>query len=294
MAYVIHIAIQLLLYMGLAYALDLILGTTGILNICHAAFFGIGAYTAALLSHAHPSLLWLEFALAGVAAALLAAFISLPSMRLHDDYFVLASFAFQVSFSQLTLNWNSVTNGALGISGIPAPVLWGQDAAGKSGIFLLALAVIGCVVWSVHRVQRSPFGRVLCAIRSDEILAQALGKPTVKYKVAVFMMSGVFASASGVLYAHYMTFIDPNSFNAGVSITFITVVILGGAGSKWGPAFGALLVVLLPEGLRFIDIPSAIGPNVKQVIFSICLLLVLIFRPRGLAGHQEFGRVTKR
>jgi len=292
MPYLIHVAIQLLLYVGLAYALDLVLGTTGILNVCHAGFYGIGAYTAAVLCQTYHSPLWFEFAIAGLVAAIAAVLISLPSMRLHDDFFVLASFALQVILSQLMLNWKSVTNGALGISGIPAPILWRHNVLGKTDLLLLTLAIVGCIVWSVRNLQSSPFGRALCAIRADEILAQALGKPTVKYKMAAFVISGSLASAVGVLYAHYMTFIDPSSFDANVSITFITLVILGGAGSRWGPALGAALVVLLPEGLRFIDIPNSVGPNVKQIIFSVCLLLVLIFRPQGLAGHHEFGRFT--
>jgi len=292
MPYVTHVAIQVLLFIGLAYALDLVLGTTGILNICHAGFYGIGAYTAAILSLAYHSPLSLEIAVAAVTAASVAMLISLPSIRLHDDVFVLASFAFQVVISQVMLNWRSVTNGALGMSGIPAPILLRHSVQEKKVLFLLILAIIVCIVWTVRTLQRSPFGRVLYAIRSDETLAQALGKPTVKYKMDAFVISGVLASAAGVLYAHYMTFIDPSSFDANVSIMFVTLVIVGGAGSKWGPAFGALLVVLLPEALRFLPISSSVGPNLKQVIFSIGLVLILIFRPQGLAGKHEFGRIV--
>jgi len=183
-----------------------------------------------------------------------------------------------------------LTRGPLGIPGIPPPTIfgWRVDSQWK---FLL-LAVIGAVAAYivVNRISSSPFGRVLHAIREDEIFAASLGKNTLRFKVTAFAVSAALAAMAGSLYAHYITYIDPTNFTLTESILIISMVIVGGAGSRWGPLTGVLVLVVMPESLRFIGLPSAIAANVRQIMYGVLLVVMMLFRPQGLAGQYRFGR----
>jgi len=290
MEYLLHILVLGAVYTVLTVSLDLLAGRTGLLSIAQAAFYGIGAYTSALLvtQVEAPFLVGL---LAGVAVAVLISFIvSLPSLRLHDDYFVIATFGFQMILFSIFNNWIGLTRGPMGIPGIPQPVIlrWRVDTHLE---FLVLAIVLACfaylVVW---RITSSPFGRALHAIREDEVFAKALGKNTLRFKVTVFAVSAALAAMAGSLYAHYITYIDPTSFTVMESILVISMVIIGGAGSLWGPLVGAVLLVTLPEALRFVGLPSAVAANLRQIIYGSLLVIMMMFRPRGLVGKYGFSK----
>ena len=290
MDYFLHILILIAIYQTLALSLDLLAGHTGLLSVAHAAFFGIGAYSSAIMTaHLHaPPLLGLFGGI--VIAAVLSAAIALPTLRLHEDYFVIGSFGFQVIIASLFNNWTSLTNGPMGIAEIPNPRLLGY--AGYTKVCYLTAAII-LLVLSLRITKRltwSPFGRVLHAIREDSVLPATQGKNLLGVRMRVFAMSAAFTAAAGSVFAHYITYIDPTSFTVMDSILIATMVVCGGAGTTRGPLIGAALLVLVPELLRFIGIPSQYAGNAKQLIYGLALLGCILYRPHGLVGRYAFRR----
>lgn len=290
MDYLFHIAILVSAYLMLATALDLLAGHTGILSLTQAGFYGLGAYTSALLT-VHLKMPFLISVVAGMTVAVLVSFIiSLPSLRLHDDYFVIATFGFQMILFSIFNNWIALTRGPLGIPGIPPPSIFGWTITSKIEYLILAAGFAAFAYAVVWRIAESPFGRVLHAIREDEVFAQSLGKNVLRFKIVAFAVSAALAASAGSLYAHYITFIDPTSFTVMESILVISMVIIGGAGSRWGPLVGAVVLVTLPEMLRFIGLPGAVAANLRQIIYGLLLVLMMMLRPRGLMGKYGFGR----
>jgi len=290
MEYCFNILILVAIYAALTTSLDLLSGQTGLLSIGHAAFYGLGAYTSALLA-VQAGAPFFVGVLAGMAVAISISFvISLPSLRLHDDYFVIATFGFQVILFSVFNNWMDVTRGPLGIPGIPQPVIFGWHVQSRAEFLILAFVCAAFAYFVVYRLTSSPFGRVLHAIREDEVFAKALGKNTLRFKVTAFAVSAALAASAGSLYAHYTTYIDPTSFTVMESILIISMVIIGGAGSTWGPLVGAVVLVTLPEALRFVGLPSAVAANLRQIIYGSLLVIMMMLRPRGLVGKYGFTK----
>lgn len=289
MDYVLHLASIIALYAAAAYAVNLVLGEAGILPVCSGAFLGLGAYTAALWSARYGSAFLIEIAVAGAIACVVSLAVSLPSLRLHDDYFVLATFVFQVLFVRVVINLKTITNGALGIAGIPDAVVAGHAAHSAAARFALCALICAVSYFVTRRLATSPYGRVLRAIRSDELIAIAMGKDAVRFKVTAFAVCGVLLAVVGVTYAHFWTFVDPSSCGVQTAVFVVTIVIVGGSGGRIGPMLGTAIVLSIPEMLRFLTVPSESAPFVREIIISGLLLWVLTARPRGLAGVYVFG-----
>lgn len=290
MDYLLHILVLIGIYAALAASLDLLAGHTGLLSVAQSAFYGLGAYTSALLAVKFGASFPVSVLAGMVVASLVSFVISLPSLRLHDDYFVIATFGFQMILFSIFNNWIEVTSGPLGIPGIPQPVIFGWHVQTHAD-FLVLGAVFACLAYFiVDRISTSPFGRVLRAIREDEVFAQSLGKNTLRFKVTAFAVSAALAASAGSLYASYITYIDPSSFTVMESILVISMVIIGGAGSRWGPVIGAVVLVTLPEALRFLGLPSPIAANLRQIIYGVLLVVMMMVRPQGLVGKYRFGR----
>jgi branched-chain amino acid transport system permease protein len=290
MEYLLHILTIAAIYSTVAVSLDLLVGQTGLLSLSHAAFFGIGAYISALtaLRLGYPFVASLTAAIVG--AVLLSFAVSLPSLRLYGDYFVIITFGFQMIVFNVLNNWVSLTGGPLGVPGIPQPSFFGWTLRARLGLAVLAVLVAFFGYVAIDRVSNSPFGRVLRAIREDEPLARALGKDTFRFKASAFALSAALAAMGGVLYAHYLTFIDPTSFTVMESILVIAMVIIGGAGSPWGPVVGAALLVVLPEALRFAGLPGAVAAHLRQIFYGTLIVLMMLLRPSGLVGRYRLGR----
>ena len=288
MEYLLHIAILIGIYVILAESLNLIVGYTGLLSIAHAAFYGIGAYVAALMALKLDSPFIVNLLCAIIISGLFGGLIGIPSLRIKDHYFVIATFAFQVITFSVLNNWVAFTGGPMGLPGIPQPVIFGLTI--WSHVEFLVLVSVFCVicVWIIHRIVQSPFGRVLKAIREDEVFALAAGKNVAAYKVLVFVIGAGMAAVAGVLYAHYISFIDPTSFTVMESIFIISIVIIGGAGSLWGPVVGAIVLVILPEALRFVGLPSSVAANIRQILYGGLLVVFMLWRPKGLMGDYGF------
>jgi branched-chain amino acid transport system permease protein len=290
MDYIFHIFVLASIFTSLAISLDLLLGHTGILSMAHAAFYGLGAYSSALVTVSLGAPVAIGILVGMTVAVLISFIVSLPSLRLHDDYFVITTFGFQMIVFSVFNNWMGVTRGALGIAGIPRPTIFGWAVRSHVEFAILSFGFAAVAYLVVSLITSSPFGRVLRAIREDEVLAQSLAKNTFWFKVTAFAVSAALAASAGSLYAHYVTYIDPTSFTVMESILVISMIIIGGAGSRWGPLLGAAVLVGLPEVLRFVGFHSSAADNMRQIIYGALLVMIIMFRPRGLVGKYGLSQ----
>ena len=290
MEYVIHILILIGIYIILSVSLNLITGYAGLLSIAHAAFCGVGAYVAALLALKLNSPFLANIVCAVILSGLLGAVVGIPSLRIRDDYFAIATFAFQVITFSIMNNWVAFTGGPMGLPGIPQPAIFGWQINSHYEFLIVIFALCIITLWISHKIVSSPFGRVLKSIREDEVFAQAMGKNVASYKVLIFVIGAGMASVAGVMYAYYISFIDPTSFTIMESIFIISIVIIGGAGNIWGSVLAAAVLVILPEALRFLGMPSSIAANMRQIIYGALLVIFMLFRPQGFIGEYSFRK----
>jgi branched-chain amino acid transport system permease protein len=278
--YLIHLAILVCIYAMLAISLNFAVGFTGLLNLGHVGFFGIGAYTSALLAlHGYP--LWVAILGAGIVAALFGIILALPTTRLKGDYLALATLGFAFIIGSIARNWTSLTRGPLGLPGIPKYV--------PQNTTLLMIAALGVVAMYciVAFIIRTRFGKTLQAIRDDELAAKMLGKNTFAHKVAAMGISAFLAGIGGSFFAHYISFIDPSIFGLGDLILLFSMLIVGGLASVPGSFIGTAIILLIPEPLRFIGFPSALIGPMREILFALILLLILIYRPKGILGKVD-------
>lgn len=288
MNYAFHILIMICVYVILGLALNLAVGFGGMLSLCHAAFYGLGAYASTLLIMDAGWPFLPSFLVAVLIVGMIAYLISIPSIRFHGDFFFLATLGFQVIISSILYNWIGFTKGPYGISGIPHPSLLGVHVASPPAFFVFALVLAALVWFVVSRLAKSPFGRTLEAVRDDELAALALGKNVTRFRRTAFCVAGALAAVAGVLFASYASYIDPTSFTFDESVFILCVVIIGGAGNLRGPIIGAFVLVLLPELLRSLRMPDAVAANMRQVIYGLLLVLMMRYRPQGIAGKYAF------
>ena len=285
MEYLLHIIIMLDIYVMLVLSANLTIGMANLLTLCQAAFYGIGAYIGTFF------LMQFNLPFVVIAAAVMlltGAFswlVSYASVRLKGDYFVIATMGFQMIVYTVLYNWIDVTRGPYGIPGIPGIKLLGLfELHGVYAYLALSLVAAVLVTVALYMLMRSPFGRTLNAIRADEQVVQSLGRNTAAFKSWAFFISAAVAGLAGVIYAAYVSYIDPTSFTLDESIFIISALFIGGIGNIKGPILGALFVVLLPELLRFVGLPDSVAAPLRQVIYGLALILVMYFRPQGLWG----------
>lgn len=290
MDYLLHILILIAIYTIVGISLNLVAGYTGLLSLSHAGFYGIGAYTAALLSLKFGTSFLLIIPAAIGVASLFGLLIGWPSLRIRDDLFVITTFGFQIILFQIMNNWMGLTNGPLGLPGIPQPTLFGHRISSHIDFLVLSVILAALVYLVARRLTNSPFGNVMRAIREDELFAQSLGKNVSFYKALVFSIGAGLSAIGGVVYAYYITFIDPTSFTINESIFMLSIVIVGGSGRLGGSIIGAILLVSIPELLRFLNIPNAIAANMRQILYGGLLVAFMMFRPRGIWGEFSFRR----
>lgn len=285
-AYILHLAIIVGIYIILTISLNLALGYTGLLNLGHIAFFGIGAYTSALLvKNGFP--FPLAFLIAGLFSSIFGYFLVFATKKIKGDYLALATLGFNFVIYSLMLNWQSLTHGPLGVAGISKPVILGLKISSNSSFLVFTIIITALSVLIIYSIVKSPFGRLLEAVRDDETGLRVLGKNTFKLKYKAMMLSAFFAGIAGSLFAHYITYIDPSSFYLSEIILILTIVIVGGLASVIGSIVAPIIIILIPEILRFITLPSAILGPVRQIIYAVILLIILMFRPRGLFGRVD-------
>ena len=273
------------IYSILTLSTNLIVGMVNLLSLGQAAFFGIGAYlTAFALTNIGLSL-FPAILFAVLVSGCFSFVIGFISLKLEGDYFILATLAFQIIIFSILYNWISVTKGPYGIAGIDSPKLFGIiEISGVIPFFVFSIISLIIVSFITYKLIHSPFGRVLRAIKDDEIGALTIGKNVFQFKLLAFVLSGAFCAISGFIYASYVTFIDPTSFDLDESIFILAAVIIGGTGNIKGPIIGALFVVLLPELIRFVGMPDSIASNMRMIIYGLSLILLMRYRKKGIAG----------
>jgi branched-chain amino acid transport system permease protein len=273
------------LYAVLAVSLNLICGYAGMLSVAHAAFFGVGAYTAAILQTKAGFGFPAALAAGALASALTGAAVALPAVRLRGDYLLMATLGFGEIFRGVVVNWPHLTGGQIGLRRIPSPSLLGLEVSGEAGFLFLSVGLLvgSCVL--VHLLVHSPFGEVLISISEEEDAAAALGRSPVRHKVLAMAIGAGMAGAAGTVYAGYTSYISPNSFTLAASILVLAMVLMGGAGSIVGPVLGALFLMALPEALRFAGVPPAQAGAWRQLFYGLSLVALMALRPRGLLGR---------
>lgn len=289
-----------------AISLNLLLGFTGQLSLGHVAFFGIGAYTTALLSLGFdvslPGLaaplvvaakpVWLSFAAGIVVAGLFGWLVGKLAFRVRGAYFVIVTISFAQVMRMVATNWVDLTEGPMALNSIPPLTLWlpGQgviELTSKANTYWLVLAVATAAYWLVAALVHSRVGRAMIALRENETLARSIGVPVTHYLGIAAIGAAAIAGAAGGLYAHTVRIIDPDVFMFMFTITMVIMVIVGGKGTLAGPVVGGLIFGLLPELLR-----GSLAPEVQWILYGLLMIAILIFMPRGIV--PAFASLLKR
>jgi len=285
--YVIRIATVSLLYIMITLSLNLMVGFLGQMSFGHAAFYGIGAYTAAILLTRTEIPFLLAFLLAGVVAGLFGLLLGLPVLKLKGYYFTIITMVFCEIIRVVELNWMSLTRGPLGIMAIPKPEVLGFlfNTPQRLYFFMLLLVVLATLI--VKNLMNSRIGYAILAIRDDELAAAAMGIPVFRYKMIVFVISSLLVGLAGAFYACYTSYIDPSSFAAAQSNNMLVMVIFGGLGNTVGSFIGAVVLTVLPEMLRGLM-------QYRQLIYGALLVVLMMVKPQGLLGDINFKYIRQR
>lgn len=288
--YVIVILIGI--YVILASSFDFVVGQGGLISVAHPAFFAIGAYVSAILARDAGVPIPVGI-LAGALAALASSLvISLPSLRVSGDYLMIASIGFQLGLIEV-LKHMAITGGPGGLTGIP-PFLTREFGAGGYAAFVVAVA--GATVFLLRRIVRSDYGRAIAALRDDEVALSMLGRDPMWLKIWVIALGSGLAGLAGGLYAHYFRFLAPEQFEILQTATLLTMVVVGGMRTTWGPVVGAVLLQALPQAITFLDLPPSVLGPVQGLLFTGLVLVFMFFRPGGLieAGPVWTPRGSRR
>jgi branched-chain amino acid transport system permease protein len=275
--YILNIFMQAVTYAVAVLGMTVVLGYTGQINLAQAAFFGFGAYAVGLGTVSFGLNFWISllggFAIAGLAGGIL----GLTTIRLGGHYLAMITISFQQIFDLVLTNWIEVTKGPDGIAGIPRPSLFGYELTDDRAYLLLCVLVMYALTLFVWWLPKTRLGRAMQAVRENQLAAETIGVNTLAVKVIAFTLSAAMAGIAGGLYAGGFAYISPENFNFARSIEFLTMVLLGGAQSPFGAVLGTVLLILLPEWLRFLK-------NVYLAVYGLAVILIMVFLPEGLWG----------
>ncbi len=285
MDYIFHILIMIAIFAILGLSFNLILGYTGLIAMCHATFFAIGAYTSGLLGVSFGTNFLLGIVAGMIVTGAVSLLVAIPAIRVRDEYLIVTTLALLMIVYTVLMNWIELTRGAAGLSGIPRPSLFGYQISSPPAFIPLMFGFAAIVFSICWRIVHSPFGRVLRAIREDEVATESLGKNVRAFKVRIFVVGGALAAIAGSLFAHYMTYISPANFTINDTILIFAVVIIGGAANAWGPVVGAVILVSVMEALRFMEISPVIVGFTRQIAYGAILIGFMCFRPQGFLGE---------
>jgi branched-chain amino acid transport system permease protein len=289
---VLHMLNMIGIYSIAAVGLNLLIGYTGQISLGHGAFFGVGAYAAAILATKVGVPFILSIPAAGIITAAVGIIFGLPSARLKHLYLLIATLAGQIIIEYVFVQWESLTEGANGIS-IVAASLFGLDLGNDRTFFYVIFVSFVIMAWIAVNLVRTRYGRAFIAIRDNDRAAEGMGIPIFRYKLLSFAISSFYAGFAGGLYAYYMISITPEPFNLWLSIEFIAMIIIGGLGNIPGSVLGTVFIVILNEGLSQItqylmnvgtsaSVAITIAP-LREFVFGLAIVLFVIFEPKGLA-----------
>ncbi len=295
--YILDLAILVLTYIMLGWGLNVVVGLAGLLDLGYVAFYAVGAYSYALLATNFGLSFWICLPLAGILAAFWGILLGFPVLRLRGDYLAIVTLAFGEIIRLVLLNWQDLTGGPNGISGIPRPTLFGIPlSSGEDGLaallgiefspthrivflFYLILALALITNWVTIRLRRLPIGRAWEAMREDEVACRALGINITTTKLTAFATGAMFGGFAGAFFATRQGFISPESFTFHESALVLAIVVLGGMGSQLGVAIAAVTLIGGFELFRGLD-------QYRMLVFGMAMVLLMIWRPRGLVGHR--------
>lgn len=287
MEYLINLAILFCIYGTLALSLNLVVGMTGLLSLAQAAFYGIGAYATAIGMTTLGLGFFPTIVLGMAVNAALAFVVGKILSRFQGDYYAIVSAGLSIIVFSVLLNWKAVTNGPLGIFGIGKPEILGLNFY-SNGMFLLLSFLFMLAAYGIYvLIDRSSFGRVLKAIREDEQLVRVMGYNAKHFKSIIFVISAAMSGVAGAMFASYIAFIDPSTFQLKEGVFLFTIIIVGGLSSAWGSIVGALILISLPEILRFVGLPYETAAQLQQIIYGGMLVLMMVFKPQGLFGKYR-------
>ena len=280
--YYLHMFVMSEIYAVLAMSLALIVGFSGQVSMGHAAFYGVGAYASALISLKSGLPFWVTIWCAGAVAGLLSFVIGKMVLRLRGHFLAITTAFFGVLVTLILNNWIDLTNGPMGVPGIPRPSpisLPGLTLSfeTRADYYYLGLVFVGLVAFLLYRIVNSRIGNALIAIRENEELARSIGVDAMAYKVFAFTLGGALAGMAGSFYAHYILFISPVTFTIAESINLLVMIIFGGMTTLFGPVFGAVALTLLPEFLRM-------AGSLRLMIYGVALVIFIIWLPLGVWG----------
>jgi branched-chain amino acid transport system permease protein len=286
--YVLNIFMNSVTYAMAVLGMVVVLGYAGQINLAQAAFFGIGAYAVGLGTVSWGLHFWLSFVLGIGAAAIAGLVLGMTTLRLGGHYLAMITISFQQIFDLVLVNWIDVTRGPDGIPGIEPPALFGLHLTDKRAYLLFCAAVLYLLIWFVWWLPKTRLGRAMRAVRDNELAAGTIGVHTLRTKVIAFTISAVLGGIGGSLYAAGFSYISPDNFSFLRSIEFLTAVLLGGAQSPFGAALGTVLIVLLPEWLRFLK-------SLYLAVYGLGVILIMVFMAEGIWGllRNTFQRVHK-
>jgi branched-chain amino acid transport system permease protein len=279
--------------------LNILIGFTGQISLGHGAFFGVGAYAAAILATALNCPFYLSIPAAAIITAMVGMVFGMPSVRLKGLYLTIATLAGQFIIEYILLRWESLTKGTMGII-LPAPSLLGWQLTGDRVFFYLIFTCLVLMAWIAVNLIRTKFGRAFIAIRDNDRAAEGMGIPIFRYKLLAFGISSFYAGFAGALYAYYSVSITTEPFTLSLSVEYIAMVIIGGMGNITGSIFGAVFITGLNEILRWLTemlmnmgVVTSSGLNMaplREFAFGLAIVLFIIFEPRGLA---EVWRIVR-
>jgi branched-chain amino acid transport system permease protein len=306
-----NFGVQILIYVLLAWGLNIVVGLAGLLDLGYVSFYAIGAYTVALVGKTFGLSFWMVLPLAGILAAFWGILVGFPVLRLRGDYLAVVTLAFAEIIRLVLVNWVPVTGGYAGISGLPRPTLFGIPfTAGPEGfaarfglevsplhrLLFLYYILIAAVVLAglvISRLRRLPIGRAWEALREDEIACRSLGINTITSKLTAFAMGAFFGGLAGAFFTARQGFISPESVNFGESAQILAIVVLGGMGSQAGIAIAAVVIIGGTELLRELDFLKLVfGPEFdptqyRMLLFGFMMVVIIVWKPRGLVGTRE-------
>jgi branched-chain amino acid transport system permease protein len=290
--YVMNLLVYFGIYLLMALGLNLMVGGVGLLALCAPLFFGVGAYTSAILTTYHDVPFLAAFLLSMVTAGIMAYVVGKLALRVSYHSFAIITLAFMIIVQLIVYDWVSLTKGPMGIPGIPRasisiPSLGTLTFNTPVRMYYLIFIMIIISVMVFYRIQNSRLGRTFIAIREDEPLAEAYGVNSSGYKIIAFVIGSVFGGMAGSFYAHYIKFISPEIFSMYLLTTILIIVIVGGTGYIEGSIIGALLFTTIPEALRM-------TPELRDLIYAILLIVILIKAPEGIYGRYRERKRRKR
>jgi branched-chain amino acid transport system permease protein len=278
--YPLHLACMVGIFVILAVSLNIVVGFAGQISLGHAAFFAVGAYTSTLLAVRGGIPFWIGIFAAGAVALVFGILLGIPSLRVRDIYLSVVTICFGLMVQLALVNLESITGGARGIYGIPKPTIAGFSFSTPQSFYYLILFFALFTILSSLRLLQSRFGRAFLSIRENELAAETVGIRTTYYKILAFAVSAFYAGWAGSLYAHYVSYINPDAFTFGTSIDVLVMIVIGGLGNVWGSVIGAIVITLLPEYLRFMQ-------EYYRAVFGIGLIFMMVFMRTGIISTLQ-------